>query len=101
MKVDYPNAFDRAKAKSYGRTRLGGDIFIHGKAVTIGCIPIGDAAIEDLFYFVAIAGLAKVRVVIMPVDFRHGAASPEIAGIVWEEELYAAIRADLKMAFGE
>lgn len=101
MKVDYPNVFDRAKAKADGRTRLGGDIFIHGKAVTIGCIPIGDAAIEELFYFVATAGKAKVRVVIMPVDFRCGATAPEIAGIGWEAELYAAIRAELRKTFGE
>ncbi len=101
MKVNYPNAFDRAKAKADGRTQLGGDIFIHGKAVTIGCIPIGDEAVEELFYFVATAGKAKVRVVIMPVDFRLGAASPEIAGIGWEAELYAAIRADLEKTFGE
>ncbi len=101
IKVDYPNAFDRARAKDDGRTRLGGDIFIHGKAVTIGCIPLGDAAIEELFYFVAVAGKAKVRAVIMPVDFRRGEAAPEFAGIAWEAELYAAIRAELEKTFGK
>lgn len=101
MKVDYPNAFDRAKAKMDGRARLGGDIFIHGKAVTIGCIPIGDAAIEELFYLVATAGKAKVRVVIMPVDFRREVDSPEIASVGWKAELYESIRAELKKTFGE
>ena len=47
LKVSYPNASDRKRAKADGRTNLGGDIMIHGKAVTIGCVPVGDDAIED------------------------------------------------------
>ena len=39
LKVTYPNASDRARAKADGRTNLGGDIMIHGKAATIGCVP--------------------------------------------------------------
>ena len=31
------------------REHPGSDIFIHGKDVTIGCAPIGDAGIEELF----------------------------------------------------
>ena len=101
MKVDYPNAFDRARGKDDGRERLGGDIFIHGKDVTIGCIPIGDAAIEELFYFVATAGPKKTRVVIMPVDFRRDEAAPEIPGIGWEADLYSMIRVELRRLFGD
>jgi murein L,D-transpeptidase YafK len=44
--VSYPNASDRILGY---RASLGGDICIHGNAVTIGCIPIGDAAIEELY----------------------------------------------------
>ncbi|HOD10680.1 MAG TPA: hypothetical protein PKH91_08035, partial [Flavobacterium sp.] len=33
IKVNYPNAFDKEKAKQDGRTDLGGDIMIHGKSV--------------------------------------------------------------------
>lgn len=101
IKVGYPNAFDREMGKRDGRTSLGGDIFIHGKDVTIGCIPIGDTAIEELFVWVAEVGLAKCRVIIMPVDFRIGATEPEIAGIEWKNALYAEIRAALRKEFGE
>jgi len=45
MKVNYPNASDRIKAK--GRT--GGDIMIHGECVTIGCVPIENDPIEELY----------------------------------------------------
>jgi murein L,D-transpeptidase YafK len=44
--VSYPNASDRVLGY---RSSLGGDICIHGNAVTIGCIPIGDPAIEELY----------------------------------------------------
>ncbi|HSA32355.1 MAG TPA: L,D-transpeptidase family protein [bacterium] len=73
MKVGYPNDFDRARAKEDGRTDLGGDIFIHGSSVTIGCIPIGDGPIEELFTLVAKTGHAKVTVIILPNDVRSGA----------------------------
>lgn len=44
--VSYPNASDRILA---GGPDLGGDICIHGNRVTIGCIPIGDDGIEELY----------------------------------------------------
>jgi murein L,D-transpeptidase YafK len=43
--LDYPNASDRAR----GEADPGGDIFIHGSDVTIGCLPITDAGIEELY----------------------------------------------------
>ena len=48
--LNYPNDSDRVLGTS---GRLGGDIFIHGGCATIGCIPIGDTAIREL-YLVAI-----------------------------------------------
>lgn len=38
MKLNYPNEYDRQQAKLEGRTQLGGDIFIHGKDLSIGCV---------------------------------------------------------------
>ena len=96
IKIDYPNAFDREKGKADGRERLGFDIFIHGKSVTVGCIPIGDEAIEDLFTLVAEIGIAKVGVIIAPCDFRVRESQPEISGIEWEAELYEDIREALE-----
>ena len=49
IKVSYPNSFDLEKAKLDKRTDLGGDIMIHGKSATIGCIPVGDKNIEEIF----------------------------------------------------
>lgn len=92
MKLDYPNAWDRAKGQADERTQLGFDIFIHGSFLTIGCIPIGDEAIEELFTVVEDFGHGRVKVIISPWDFRIREDSPEIDGIAWEADLYARIR---------
>ena len=57
--LNYPNAADRA----LGEPRPGGDIFIHGGAVTIGCLPITDAGIEEV-YLLAIMARAAGQTVI-------------------------------------
>ncbi|MBK1792117.1 L,D-transpeptidase family protein [Persicirhabdus sediminis] len=96
IKLDYPNSFDRKMADVDGREELGFDIFIHGSSATIGCIPIGDEAIEELFYLIAKNGYSNVTTIITPVDFRLGAAPPEVDGIGWEADLYAKLSKRLK-----
>ncbi len=44
--INYPNASDRILGV---QGSLGGDIFIHGDCVTIGCIPITDDLIKELY----------------------------------------------------
>lgn len=46
MGINYPN---RSDLKRSDKEQPGSDIFIHGKAVSIGCLAIGDAAIEELY----------------------------------------------------
>jgi murein L,D-transpeptidase YafK len=70
MKLNYPNEDDLKYAKKEGRTSPGSNIFIHGKAVSRGCIALGDSAIEELFVLVAKAGKSHAQVVISPFDFR-------------------------------
>lgn len=91
MKVSYPNRFDRKMARKDRRTRLGGDIFIHGKNVTIGCIPIGDRNIEELFTIIATNGVRNTRVLIAPNDLRIRTA-PSIKGIRWVGLLYTKLK---------
>ncbi len=71
MKLDYPNSFDRLMARSDGRINLGGDIYLHGKTKSKGCIAVGDQAIEELFVLTARTGIKNVKVVIVPYDFRR------------------------------
>jgi len=70
IKLNYPNEFDKSKTKFSSIDEMGKDIFIHGKAATIGCIPIGDEAIEEVFVLTQKATNNEVKVIISPRDFR-------------------------------
>lgn len=96
IKVNYPNEFDQAKSTLANQNEMGGDIFIHGKAATIGCIPIGDEAIEEVFFLTSKAINNPVKVIISPRDFRIKKDYPLIEGIDWEMELYDQINKELK-----
>ena len=97
LKVSYPNELDREHAKNEGRTNPGGDIMIHGKDVTIGCVPVGDDAIEDIFYLANAVGLKNVKVVISPYDMRNWRkAESEISEVGWYDELCEEIFKELK-----
>ena len=97
IKVNYPNEFDKSKSTLSNPKNMGGDIFIHGKSVTIGCIPIGDEAIEELFVLTKKAINNKVKVIISPKDFRNNKEYPQINSIDWEKELYDKIKNELNI----
>ncbi len=90
MKLNYPNEFDLKNAQAEGRENPGSNIFIHGKAVSIGCLAMGDEVIEDLFVLVHDVGKSNVKVVIAPSDPRESpldaSSKPE-----WVTELYETI----------
>ncbi len=50
--LNYPNASDRVLSDSL---KPGGDIYIHGSCVTVGCIPITDQQIDELYVLAAYA----------------------------------------------
>ncbi len=94
MKLNYPNAFDLEHARAEGRDQPGSDIFIHGKAVSIGCLAMGDETIEELFSLVARIGANNVSVVIAPSDPRLKSLDADQPGYAdWVSELYADITA--------
>lgn len=96
LRVNYPNAFDRAKAKQDGRSNLGGDIMIHGNCVSIGCLAIRDEAAEDLFVLAADAGMRNIKVVLAPFDMRERPVREEdfAEQPSWLPELYRNIKAE-------
>jgi murein L,D-transpeptidase YafK len=65
--LDYPNTADLR----HTTPDPGGDIFIHGSDVTVGCLPITDAGIQDL-YVLAVearaAGQTDIAVHIFPFE---------------------------------
>src|ERR1700747_3375099 len=52
LHVSYPNAADRVLGS---KQNLGGDIFLHGNCVTIGCLPITDGGIKEVYWLAVLA----------------------------------------------
>ena len=65
LRINYPNQSDRILGQ---KGNLGGDIFIHGNCVTLGCIPITDDKIKELYLtcVLAKAGNNNIPVHIFP-----------------------------------
>jgi hypothetical protein len=94
LRVNYPNDFDRQMAARDGRRDLGGDIMIHGKASSIGCLAVGDEAAEEIFWLAAEIGHRNLRLVIAPTDFRRrGVPAIESGAPQWLPKLYAEVAA--------
>jgi len=94
LRVNYPNAFDKEMAVADGRTKLGGDIMIHGSNASVGCLAMGDEASEELFIMVSDTGLDNIEVILAPWDFRT-TGMPEliIPGMpVWTKSLYDQVQ---------
>jgi murein L,D-transpeptidase YafK len=88
LRVDYPNAVDRARGTRRG---LGGDIFIHGGCATIGCVPVTDEWIEEI-YLMAVrardAGQDHIAVHMFPTRLDE-------AGMSWLYDTYGTDHPDL------
>ncbi|WP_172465412.1 L,D-transpeptidase family protein [Legionella cincinnatiensis] len=97
MMINYPNNFDRQKGYQDGRRQLGNNIFIHGKNLSVGCLAIGDLAIDQLFILARRVGLNNIQVIIAPNDLRKKKPSTStFAQPRWLPELYKQIAESLK-----
>jgi murein L,D-transpeptidase YafK len=67
--LNYPNQSDKIIGKS---GNLGGDIFIHGECVTIGCMPMTNDKIKEIYIYAIQAhsnGQSNIPVYIFPFRF--------------------------------
>lgn len=71
LSLNYPNSSDALLSDSLNP---GGEIFIHGGCVTVGCIPIRDNQIEELYVLSSIVkngGQDFIPVHIFPVHYNN------------------------------
>ncbi|WP_237028751.1 L,D-transpeptidase family protein [Pedobacter steynii] len=64
--VNYPNSVDKKRS---GSKPTGGDIYIHGNCVTVGCIPLTDEKIKEVYVLAVEAqnsGQTQIPVHIFP-----------------------------------
>jgi len=70
--VDYPNSVDLRRS---GKEKPGSDIYIHGNCVTIGCIPLTDEKIKEVYVLAVEAknsGQQQIPVNIFPFKMTDG-----------------------------
>ncbi len=67
--ISYPNKSDRLKSTAKDK---GGAIYMHGNCVTIGCIPITDEPIKEIYILCVMAksaGQVNIPIHIFPFDY--------------------------------
>jgi murein L,D-transpeptidase YafK len=77
--LNYPNASDKILSDSL---QPGGDIYIHGSCVTVGCIPITDQQIDEVYIMAAYArdaGQDFIPVHIYPVRYSNKKSADYLA----------------------
>src|SRR5262245_20473048 len=85
IRVDYPDAEDRR----HGCT--GGDIYVHGGAASVGCLAIGNEAIEEVYRLSEL--VPDRRIVIVPWDLSR--RSPPPSAESWIADRYERLRREL------
>ncbi|NKB39345.1 MAG: hypothetical protein GKR93_19610 [Gammaproteobacteria bacterium] len=96
LRLNYPNEYDLQRAKEDGRSELGGDIFIHGGASSIGCLAMGDSVIEEIFTLANDVGIENMKVISVPIDFRSRHISEiTVSDAAWFQDLYEQLKTEL------
>jgi len=97
--INYPNISDEIKSDS---VHPGGDIYIHGSCVTVGCIPIMDNQIEELYIIASYArqnGQEFIPVHIFPIRFNVARSIEYFNRVVKEDNKYLDFVKQIKPAF--
>lgn len=94
LNVDYPNELDRKNAKADHRTKLGGDILVHGGSQSTGCLVISNDDMEQVFVAVHDVGRKNTELIIAPCNLTQ--TQPAIDWKTqpkWLRDLYKTIEA--------
>jgi murein L,D-transpeptidase YafK len=97
--LNYPNISDQILSDN---DRPGGEIYIHGSCVTVGCIPVTDPMIEELYIITAHAknqGQDFIPVHIFPIRYNVKRSVDYLAKLTKEDEPLKQFTANLEDAF--
>src|SRR5688572_3355163 len=97
--LNYPNVSDKILSDSF---RPGGDIYIHGSCVTVGCIPLTDKQIDELYILAAHAknqGQDYIPVHIFPIRFNVARSIKYLENLTKDDATLKTFAARLEDAF--
>lgn len=87
--LNYPNLSDKVLSDTF---RPGGEIYIHGACITVGCIPIQNHQIEELYILASYAkhaGQDFIPVHVFPIHFQQEKSQPALQRAVESDPSYA------------
>ena len=99
LKLNYPNQSDKILSDSM---RPGGGIYIHGSCITVGCIPITDAQIDELYLLAAVvknSGQDFIPVHIFPIRYNKEQSQEYLSRIAKDNPSVQKFAEKLKLAF--
>ncbi len=97
--LNYPNASDRILGDSI---RPGADVYVHGSCVTVGCIPITDGPIEELYVLAANtrnAGQDFIPVHVFPARFKKAKNQELLARFLVQRPDYEPLVKNLETVY--
>ena len=97
--LNYPNASDQLLSDSL---KPGNDIYIHGSCVTVGCIPIQNNQIEELYLLASYAhdqGQDFIPVHIFPIRYNVEKSKEVLTKATKDDAAYQHFTARLKEVF--
>jgi len=97
--LDYPNISDRTKSSAGDP---GGDIFIHGSCVSVGCIPILDNQIEEVYMLAAISrqeGEDYIPVHIYPIRYDLPGSATFLKSQIRDDKEWEKFNTELEYSF--
>lgn len=97
--LNYPNPADKLVSDSLNP---GGDIYIHGSCITIGCIPINNDQIEELYVLSTYAkagGQDFIPVHIFPAKYHEKKSEEYLENFVKSEPALRDFEKNLKKAY--
>lgn len=97
--INYPNASDMVLSDSI---QPGGDIYIHGSCLTVGCIPIQDYQIEEVYLLASLAkaqGQDFIPVHIFPVRYTNPKSLEILAKACKDDPQYQKFAVNVKQVF--
>ncbi len=97
--LNYPNTSDKILSDP---VKPGGEIYIHGSCVTVGCIPITDQQIDELYILAAhakSAGQDYIPVHIFPIRYDNKKSVDYLASLTKTDEKLKAFASRLEAVY--
>lgn len=97
--LNYPNTSDRVLSDMY---KPGGDIYIHGSCVTVGCIPVNDQQIEEVYILAAHArnaGQDFIPVHIFPIRYNNKRSADYLATLTKTDAPLKSFAQNLELVY--